>query len=81
MREDAFQLIHELLIVYAAKNGANKICTLGRGGSDFTAALLGAALNATEIQIWTDTDGVLTGDPKSIRHPLCIPELTYEEGN
>lgn len=64
----------------SAKNEINKICTLGRGGSDFTAALIGAALKAKEIQIWTDTDGVLTGDPRIITHPQSISQMSFEEG-
>jgi aspartate kinase len=53
--------------------------TLGRGGSDYSAALLGAALDAAEIQIWTDVDGVLTADPRSVPHPRLIRELSFAE--
>jgi aspartate kinase len=53
--------------------------TLGRGGSDYTAALIGAALGAREIQIWTDVSGVLTADPRLIREARTIPRLTYRE--
>lgn len=53
--------------------------TLGRGGSDYTAAIFGAALSAQEIQIWTDVDGVLTADPKMVAHAKVIQELSYEE--
>ncbi len=53
--------------------------TLGRGGSDFTAALLGAALKATEVQIWTDVEGVLTADPRQVPGALPIPELGFQE--
>lgn len=53
--------------------------TLGRGGSDYTASILGAALNVKEIQIWTDVDGVLSGDPRKISNPLLISEISYEE--
>lgn len=53
--------------------------TLGRGGSDYTAALLAAALNADELQIWTDVDGVLTADPLHVREAFPVRELSYEE--
>lgn len=53
--------------------------TLGRGGSDYTAALLGAALKASEVQIWTDVEGVLTADPRIVPGALPIPELGFKE--
>ncbi len=53
--------------------------TLGRGGSDFTAALLGAALNASEVVIWTDVDGMYSGDPKLVRSAEALPEVGFGE--
>ncbi len=53
--------------------------TLGRGGSDYTASLLGAALDAEEIEIWTDVDGVLTADPRKVPEAFALDALTYEE--
>jgi aspartate kinase len=53
--------------------------TLGRGGSDYTAALVGAALDAREIQIWTDVSGVLTADPRVVPNAKTIPVLSYQE--
>src|SRR4026207_1460163 len=53
--------------------------TLGRGGSDYTAALLGAALQTSEIQIWTDVTGVLTADPRVVPEALTIERLSYSE--
>jgi aspartate kinase len=53
--------------------------TLGRGGSDWSAALFGAALLAEEIQIWTDVDGILTVDPRLIPAARVIPEIGFEE--
>jgi aspartate kinase len=53
--------------------------TLGRGGSDYTAALIGAALEAKEIQIWTDVPGVLTADPRLVGHARTVPHLSFEE--
>jgi aspartokinase/homoserine dehydrogenase 1 len=53
--------------------------TLGRGGSDYSAALLGAALPADEVWIWTDVDGVMTADPRWVAEARTIPELSYRE--
>lgn len=53
--------------------------TLGRGGSDYTASLFGAALAVEEIQIWTDVDGVLTADPRKVKQAFPVAEMTYEE--
>ena len=53
--------------------------TLGRGGSDYSAALVGAALSAAEIQIWTDVSGVLTADPRVVPGARTIPSLSYAE--
>ncbi len=53
--------------------------TLGRGGSDYTAALFAAALNAEKLEIWTDVDGFMTADPKVISKAYPIPQLTYSE--
>jgi aspartate kinase len=53
--------------------------TLGRGGSDYTAALLGAALNVSEIQIWTDVTGVLTADPRVVPEAHTVERLSYSE--
>lgn len=53
--------------------------TLGRGGSDYTAAIIGAALDANEIQIWTDVPGVLTADPRLVPSARTVPHLSFEE--
>jgi aspartate kinase len=53
--------------------------TLGRGGSDYSAAIIGAALGAREIQIWTDVSGVLTVDPRVVTKARTIPVLSYQE--
>jgi aspartate kinase len=55
--------------------------TLGRGGSDYTAALIGAALPADEIQIWTDVTGVLTADPRVVREAQTVERLSYAEAS
>jgi aspartate kinase len=53
--------------------------TLGRGGSDYSAAILGAALDASEIQIWTDVDGMLTADPRLVPEARLVPALSFDE--
>ncbi len=53
--------------------------TLGRGGSDYSAALVGAGIDAREIQIWTDVDGMLTADPRVIEKPRLVPTLSFAE--
>ncbi|HBR58237.1 MAG TPA: lysine-sensitive aspartokinase 3 [Blastocatellia bacterium] len=64
---------------FIAGNRAGETTTLGRGGSDYTAALAAAALNAQELQIWTDVTGVMTCDPRICRDARTIPVLSYEE--
>ena len=64
---------------FIAANEAGQITTLGRGGSDYTAAIFGSALNAAEIQIWTDVNGMMTADPKMVKKAFSLPELTYTE--
>jgi len=56
-----------------------RITTLGRGGSDYSASLIGRYLKAREVQIWTDVDGILTTDPKIVKNARLIPELSYVE--
>ena len=64
---------------FIASTTDNDTTTLGRGGSDYTAALLGAALPASEIEIWTDVDGVMTADPRKVASAFSISRMTYEE--
>ena len=60
-------------------DGEKETTTLGRGGSDYTAAILGAALNVDRIEIWTDVDGILTADPRKVEQAFPIPTLSYED--
>jgi aspartate kinase len=53
--------------------------TLGRGGSDYSGALVGAGIGASEIQIWTDVDGMLTADPRVVSSPRLVPHLSFDE--
>ncbi len=64
---------------FIAANRAGETTTLGRGGSDFSAALFAAALDAGELQIWTDVTGVMTCDPRICPDARTIPVLSYEE--
>ena len=64
---------------FIARDGAGDIVTLGRGGSDYTASILAAALDASVLEIWTDVDGFMSADPRIIKTSYVIDELTYEE--
>ncbi len=55
--------------------------TLGRGGSDYSASLLGAALHADSIEIWTDVDGMLTGDPRVVKGSRLIEQIRFDEAS
>jgi aspartate kinase len=55
------------------------LTTLGRGGSDYSATILGAALGADEVIIWTDVDGLMTADPRVVDKARTIPEISYRE--
>jgi aspartate kinase len=61
----------------ATRDGA--CTTLGRGGSDYTGTILGAALDAEEVWIWTDVDGVMTADPRLVPSARILPEISYRE--
>jgi aspartate kinase len=64
--------------------GANRqgvTTTLGRGGSDYSAAIVGACLGASEIQIWTDVDGMLTADPRIVPNVQVVPHLSFAEAS
>lgn len=69
----------QIITGFIASTHKNEITTLGRGGSDFTAAIFGAALNAEEIHIWTDVDGILTADPRKVKDSFTLKAVTYEE--
>jgi aspartokinase/homoserine dehydrogenase 1 len=64
---------------FIASNEEGRITTLGRGGSDYTAAIVGSALNAQEIEIWTDVNGMMTADPRMVKKAFSLPELSYTE--
>ena len=64
---------------FIGKTPDGEISTLGRGGSDYTAAIIGAGVRAEEIQIWTDVDGILTTDPRVVPHAFNVPEVSFKE--
>ena len=64
---------------FIAADAAGQTTTLGRGGSDYSAAILAAALGAGKLEIWTDVSGMLTADPRLVRPARPIPRLSYEE--
>ena len=87
-----FEISNRLIQNYFAENaGVNVVTgfiastlqgqttTLGRSGSDYTASILGAALNADAIEIWTDVDGVMTADPRFVKEAQSISQLSYNE--
>ena len=72
------------VVVMGGYIGATKLgmtTTLGRGGSDYSAAIAGAALNAEEIQIWTDVDGLMTADPRIVAEAWKVKEISFEEAS
>jgi aspartate kinase len=64
---------------FIAKNVRGDITTLGRGGSDFTAAIIGRGAGAREIQIWTNVNGIMTSDPRVVKGARTIPRLSFAE--
>jgi aspartate kinase len=60
---------------------AGVITTLGRGGSDYSASIFGTCIDAAEIQIWTDVDGMLTADPRVVSDPRVVPQLSFAEAS
>ena len=72
------------VVVMGGYIGATKLgmtTTLGRGGSDYSAAIAGAALNAEEIQIWTDVDGLMTADPRIVAEAWKVKEISFDEAS
>lgn len=76
-----FSGLNKMAVVpgFLATTASGNMTTLGRGGSDYTAALIGNFLDADSVEIWTDVDGVLTASPKMVSQAYSIPHLSYEE--
>ena len=66
---------------FIGATAAGVTTTLGRGGSDYSAAIFGACLDVDEIQIWTDVDGMLTADPRVVESPRLVPQLSFAEAS
>ena len=86
--ETSYALIQKKLTAFDAvpvvtgfigKTKKGEITTLGRGGSDYTAAIIGAAVKAEAIQIWKEVDGFMTTDPRLVPEARVVPELAFEE--
>ena len=85
MRERVAPLLAEGKVVvlggFIGSTGNGIASTLGRGGSDYSAAIFGACLDVDEIQIWTDVDGMLTADPRIVPQPHLVPQLSFNEAS
>jgi len=83
LKEEVAPLLNEGKVVlsqgYIGATQSGKTTTLGRGGSDYSAAIFGAMLDATAIQIWTDVDGVLTADPRLVPDARRLKVMTFNE--
>jgi len=66
---------------FIGASGAGVTTTLGRGGSDYSASIFGTCVDASEIQIWTDVDGMLTADPRVVPSPRVVPQLSFAEAS
>lgn len=73
------QGIIPIITGFIGSDEKEKTTTLGRGGSDYTAAIFGAALNSDVIEIWTDVDGVMSADPRIVPAAVTLPQISYEE--
>ncbi|NCT10669.1 MAG: bifunctional aspartate kinase/homoserine dehydrogenase I [Flavobacteriia bacterium] len=75
------QNTHQVTVLggFISSNSIGEITTLGRGGSDYSAAIFAAALDADELQIWTDVSGMFTANPTIVKQAFAIKEISYEE--
>jgi len=87
---EAYELIKEniskikklpIVTGYIGKNREGSITTLGRNGSDYSASIIGAAIDADEVQIWKDVDGVMTANPRLVRTAFPIEALSFDEAS
>ncbi|MGJ8593823.1 MAG: bifunctional aspartate kinase/homoserine dehydrogenase I [Aquaticitalea sp.] len=77
-----FQSVRQQISIlpgFISKSNHGEITTLGRGGSDFTAAIIAAALHVTQLEIWTDVSGMYTANPKLVKQAYPIESLSYQE--
>jgi bifunctional aspartokinase / homoserine dehydrogenase 1 len=78
---DHFKHHEDLQIItgFIATAESGETTTLGRSGSDYTAAIFAGALHATDLEIWTDVDGMMTADPRLVKKAFTVPQMSYEE--
>lgn len=69
----------QIVTGFIASTNNGETTTLGRGGSDYTASIIGAALDVDEIEIWTDVNGIMTADPRKVQSAFPLKAVTYEE--
>jgi bifunctional aspartokinase / homoserine dehydrogenase 1 len=69
----------QIITGFIATSETGETTTLGRSGSDYTAAIFAAALGASDLEIWTDVDGMMTADPRLVKKAFTVPQMSYEE--
>lgn len=69
----------QIITGFVATSESGETTTLGRSGSDYTAAIFAGALQATGLEIWTDVDGMMTADPRKVKKAFTVPQMSYEE--
>jgi aspartokinase/homoserine dehydrogenase 1 len=69
----------QVITGFIGSSATGETTTLGRSGSDYTASIFAGALHASDLEIWTDVDGMMTADPRKVRKAFTVPEMTYSE--
>lgn len=69
----------QVITGFIGSSASGETTTIGRSGSDYTAAIVAGALKATSLEIWTDVDGMMTADPRKVKKAFTVKEMTYEE--
>jgi aspartokinase/homoserine dehydrogenase 1 len=69
----------QIITGFIGTSETGETTTLGRSGSDYTAAIFAGALHATDLEIWTDVDGMMTADPRLVKKAFTVPQMSYEE--
>jgi bifunctional aspartokinase / homoserine dehydrogenase 1 len=79
--QDHFKSHADLQVItgFIGSSASGETTTIGRSGSDYTAAIFASALDATSLEIWTDVDGMMTADPRKVKKAFTVKEMTYEE--
>ncbi|MCX8491903.1 MAG: bifunctional aspartate kinase/homoserine dehydrogenase I [Cyclobacteriaceae bacterium] len=79
--QDYFKNHSDLQVItgFIGSSASGETTTIGRSGSDYTAAIFAAALDAISLEIWTDVDGMMTADPRKVKKAFTVQEMTYEE--